>query len=239
MAEENKRVSYSQFKECVCKELKMYFAEAEFRKKNYEVAIMEDKDAYDAVEELVYLSDIREPAKKVPAYSLTVAYETYCRSGDLNGVMAALATAMEKQYPMEQKQQIIEEEFVKSVVTEIEGYPEENIRSVYLITDQNEKRSSAELLKEDETLASIAEKEKDNLQIIVVADKAVLAIPASSETEVLENRDILSELWKMAKQEVECDSLLYDRDRNLLLSDAEEIKELLAKKQKKKNVFSK
>lgn len=239
MEEENKRVSYSQFKECTCKDLKMYFSDPEFRKQNYEVKIRENIDDYDSSEELLYLYDLKKPDKLVPEYSLSVSYETYCRSGNLAGVIKTLATTIEKQYPKEHKTLEVKEKPWHSKAEEVEGYPEEEITAAYLITDPEGKRGVSEILQDDDTLAAIAEKEKCNLQVVAVDDKAVLAIPVSSEEEMEDNLEVMSELQHLYQQELGA-CQLYDRNKNLLLSDLEEIKELLAKgKERKKSVFSK
>ena len=240
MEDENKRISYSQFKECVCKDLKMYFSDPELRKQNYEVRIREDKDAYDTSEELMYLCDLKNPDKKVPEYSLSVIYETYCCSRNLSEVIKALAETVVKQYPREQK---LEEEVrstpMRSIIRELNGYPEENIGTVYLITDASGRRGAAELIQDDDMLAGIAEKEQSNLQIIEVDDTALMVIPVMSEVEMEDNREVMSELQHMVRRELEEEYRLYDRNKNLLLSDIEDIKELLEKgKDRKKGVFS-
>ena len=240
-AEENKHLSYSKFKECVCKDLKRYFSDTELRKKNYEVALREDRDAYDEVEELVYLLDLKNPEKNVPSYSLPVAYETYCRSGDINKVLAALATTLEKQYPQEQTPQIMQEKISMIIIQEVPGYLEEDIdiRTVYVITDQEGERTAVELLKEDETLAAIADKEGSHLQVIIADEKTIWATSAVSETEIEENLAIIEELQNIQLQNSSREYWIYDKDKNLLLSDVEEIKNLLANKQKKRGLFSK
>ena len=218
-AEENKHLSYSKFKECVCKDLKRYFSDTELRKKNYEVALREDRDAYDEVEELVYLLDLKNPEKNVPSYSLPV----------------------EKQYPQEQTPQIMQEKISMIIIQEVPGYLEEDIdiRTVYVITDQEGERTAVELLKEDETLAAIADKEGSHLQVIIADEKTIWATSAVSETEIEENLAIIEELQNIQLQNSSIEYWIYDKDKNLLLSDVEEIKNLLANKQKKRGLFSK
>lgn len=241
MEEGNKNVSYSQFKECVCKDLKMYFEDSELRKPNYEVKIRENRDDYDTTEELLYLFNLRDPEKKVPEYSLSVVYETYYFSGKLSETIKALAETIEKQYPKEMKKtEEIVEEISQSIVTKLEGYQEEDVGTVYLITDATGKRGVEGLLQEDDVLAEIAEKEQSNLQLITLNDTTLMALPVISEVEVTENRNVISELQYMVRRKLEEEYRLYDRGKNLILSDLEAIKEVLEKgKDRKKSIFSK
>lgn len=240
MEELNKSMSYEEFKEKLYKDLKRYFSDAELRKPNYELRVREEEDAYEAVEEMLYLSDMKHPEKEVPSYSLAVAYETYSRSGNLELVMELLANVVETQYPKENVSVDLEEAPVRNNVDEIEGNPEEDIKNAYLITAANGDGTTEAVLKDDETLASIAEKEDRNLQLIPVSERGVLAVPVDSGIELEANLEIMAELNKLQLKETDIACQVYDRSRNLLISDVEEMKELLEKgKVKKKSMFIK
>ncbi|MBP3609491.1 MAG: hypothetical protein J6J42_04040 [Lachnospiraceae bacterium] len=240
MDEADRVISYEEFKERLFKELKNYFSDTELKKPNYELKVREEKDAYETMEEMLYLSDVRTPEKEMPAYSLAVAYETCCRSGNVEQVMELLANVMETQYPQEEIHLQSEEERILCSVDELPGEPEEGVRNVYLITAVDEAGIVHTLVQNDETLSAIAEKEQSNLQIIPVDEGAALAVPVTYGMELEENRGIMEELSSLQRKEMTEECQVYDRNRNLLISDMEEIKNLLEKgKVKKKSMFTK
>lgn len=171
-----------------------------------------------------------------PSYDFMVLYENYMRCQNVKKVAAFLMETIEKEYPeeAEKEQDKLPEAYVETVP--VEG--DEDVGNVYFLAEDNMQYGVPDLLKQNDILGSIAEKENANLQMISCGDNAVMAIPVETLEEYAENLDVLAELYQL-EQEKEAESQIYDRSRNVLVKDPEEIKELLLKgKVKKKGIFS-
>ena len=236
--EENKLLSYAQLRDEILVKGKQYFQKAQLHKPNYEIQIRKETDNFQNQVDMVFLFDLNCPEKKVPAYDLMIIYENYIRCRDAEKVIHMLSSTMEKQYPYDEIQETAEKEefYVKADV--IDG--NEEIGSMYLLSEEKLQCSVEELLKKDEVLGTTAEKEKANLHMIPYGENAVLIIPVNTMEEYNENLEILAELRQLElEQEKEAETLVYDRSRNVVLKNPEEIKELLIKgKVKKKGIFS-
>ena len=236
--EENKLLSYTQLRDKVLTEVKKYFQIPKLHKPNFEIRISEEKDNFQTTVDMVFIHDLNHPEKKVPTYDLMVIYENYIRCQDVEKVIRMLATTMERQYPQEEelKREDKPEFHITTMVVEGDG----EINNVYLLTEDKLQYSTEEIMKEDDALIPIAEKEKSNLQMVPYGENAVLAIPLNTLEEYTDNLEVLAELYQLElEQEKELESQVYDRSRNVLIKDPEEIKELLIKGNvKKKGVFS-
>lgn len=233
--ENNKLMSYDELKEYLLQEGKQHFTSARFQKPEYELRIKEEVDDYQNPLEKIYLFDWKQPDKQVPSYDFMVLYENYMRCQDVKKVAAFLIEIIEKQYPEEVEEQEKLPEAHMSTVP-VEG--NEDVGNVYFLAEDKMQYGVSDLLKQDDVLSSIAEKENTNLQMISCGDKAVMAIPVETLEEYTENLDVLAELYQL-EQEKEAESQMYDRSRNVLVKDPEEIKELLMKgRVKKKGIFS-
>lgn len=234
--ENNKLISYDELREYLLKEGKQYFTKVRFRKPEYELRIKEEEDDFQNPEEKIYLFNWKQPDKQVPSYDFMVLYENYMRCQDVKKVVAFLMETIEKEYPeeAEKEQEKLPEAYVATVP--VEG--DEDVGNVYFLAEDKMQYGVPDLLKQDDILGSIAEKENANLQMISCGDNAVMAIPVETLEEYAENLDVLAELYQL-EQEKEAESQVYDRSRNVLVKDPEEIKELLLKgKVKKKGIFS-
>ena len=224
--EESKMLSYSEFRDFLCQNLKNYFHAPRLKKNNIVVKVTESPDAYDELIERIYLYDYKRPDLKAPTYERSVSYETYCRSGDAEKVIKMLAELMERQYPEENTVPTLEEERYISVVFELEGVPEQEVSSIYLITEQDGKCGPDRLLQDDETLAQLATKEQSNLQTISISEEVLLAVPVRSMEEYEENLQLMDDLKKI-DQRLGSESRVYDKDRNTFVTDIGDIKDLL------------
>lgn len=234
--EKNKLLSYSEFRDLLCRSLKNYFQTSRLKKNNIVAKVVEDSDAYEELVELIYLYDYKRPDLKVPMYEISVSYETYCRNNDAEKVIRMLAELMEKQYPEENTVLTLEEERYVSVVLELEGVPEQEVSSIYLITEQDGKCGPDRLLQDDETLAKLATKEQSNLQTISISEEALLAVPVQSMEEYEENLQLVDDLKKI-DQRLGCESRVYDKERNTLVTDIGDIKDLLTQGSVQKKGF--
>ena len=236
--EENKLLSYTELRDKILTEGKNYFQNPRFRKANFELGIREEKDNYETSVDMVYLLDMNQPQKASPAYDLMVLYENYFRSRDVEKVIRMLVAAIEKQYP---KETAVEREIseCQAVTIPVEG--NEEIPMVYLLGERYGKCSISELPDKEDLLMPIAEKENANLQMISYGDETVLAVPVHSMEEYEENLQVLAELRQLElEQAKELENQVFDRNRNMLLKDPEEIKELLIKgKVQKRSLFAK
>lgn len=236
--EEAKLLSYLEFREKICTEGKNYFQNPQLRKQNFELRIKEEKDAYGEPEEMAYIFDHRNPELHPPAYSVLVSYETYCRSKDADRVLRMLSGLMEQQYPIEtEKAKTKEEKAQGGTVQMLPGDKEQGVPDAYVILGAEERLGSEEL-QEDGMLPSVAEREQANLQLLPLTSDALLVLPLHTAEEYEENLGVLNELQKLWQEQGQ-EPQVYDKDRNLLLKDTEEIRELLVNgKVQKKGIFS-
>lgn len=237
--EETKLLSYPEFREKICTEGKNYFQNPQLRKQNFELRIRQEKDAYGAAEEMAYIFDRKNPNLQPSAYSVIVSYETYCRSKDADRVLQMLSGLMEQQYPLEaEKEKNKEETAQRGIVQVLPGDEEQGIPNAYMILGAEGRPETEELLQEAGMLQSVAEREEANLQLLPLTSDALLALPLHTAGEYEENMEVHGELQKFWQEQGQGHQV-YDRDRNLLLKDSEEIKELLANgKVQKKGIFS-
>lgn len=234
--ENNKLMSYDELKEYLLQEGKQHFTSVRFQKPEYELRIKEEVDDYQNPVEKIYLFDWKQPDKQVPSYDFIVLYENYMRCQNVKKVAAFLSETIEKQYPEEEVEE--QEKLPEAHMSTVPVEGNEDVGNVYFLAEDKMQYGVSDLLKQDDVLSSIAEKENTNLQMISCGDKAVMAIPVETLEEYAENLDVLAELYQL-EQEKEAESQVYDRSRNVLVKDPEEIKELLLKgRVKKKGIFS-
>lgn len=239
-------MDYSEFKEKVCTDLKQYFQEPQLKKQNIEVVIQEQKDNYETSQDILSLWNRANSEQQFPDYNLFLIYETYKRSQDADKVIHALADLMEKQYlesVIVQNVQETKESFQTTtacMVTLIGGDKEQEISDIYmLVTSESSIKNSLPFC--DDTLVELAEKEDAHLLLLPVAEDTLLAVPVQNIDDYKESLEIMEELQRVGmqvKQDMEIS--VYDKGKNLLLVEAEEMEHLLSQeKGKKRSIFSK
>lgn len=242
---ESSLLTYTEFCQKLCADGKAFFQNPQLRRQNYEIRIREERDAYDTPEDMVYLHNHAKPELQVPSYSVGLSYETYCRSRAADKVIHALVRLMEAQYPdAEQPEKMVkQEENLQSqpeIVT-LEGDRELGVSELFVVIPEMKDQHSGTLC-DDNLLGTLAEKMQGNLQLLpLTAEGAMLVMPVQTAGEYDENLSFLKELRMMEElSEQELSAILYDKDRNLVLRNPEEIKEiLLSGKIRRKNIFSK
>jgi len=237
--EESKLLSYAELRDKILLDGKKYFKNPQLRKNNYEINIKEEKDAFQTPTDMVFISDSKNQEQVSPAYDLMIVYENYVRSRDADKVIRMLAATMESQYSLQSEPMQAEMSEGCIITKTMEG--SEEVGSVYVLAEESLKYGTSEILAKDDVLIPIAEKEKSNLQVVPYGENAVLAIPVNSLEEYAENLEVLAELRQLELEQImEPESQVYDRERNMIVNDPEEIKELLIKgKVKKKGIFTK
>lgn len=236
---EGSLLTYTEFCQKLCMDGKAFFQNPHLRKQNYEIRIREERDAYDEPEDMVYLYNYRKPELQVPSYSVGLSYETYCRSRDEEKVIRVLIGVMEGQYP-DVVQPVKQEENPqsRSEIITLEGNQEQEVSEIFVVLGGD---SCSGVPYDDDLLGTLAEKVQGNLQLLPLTEEgAVLAVPVQTAEEFDDNLSLLKELRMIEEQrEQELAAGLYDKNRNLVLQDPEEIRELLLEgKLRKKSIFS-
>lgn len=241
---EGSLLTFTEFCQKLCADGKAFLQNPQLRRQNYEIRIREERDAYDTPEDMVYLYNHAKPELQVPSYSVEMSYETYCRSRDAEKVICILVGLMERQYPdVEQPEKTVKQEknpqSQPEVVT-LEGNQEQEVSELFVVMSgsENQRRGAPY---DDNQLGALAEKVQGNLQLLpLTAEGTMLVVPVQTAGEYDENLSFLKELRMMEKQsEQELSAALYDKDRNLVLQNPEEIKELLLSgKTWRKSIFS-